>query len=234
MKIIMMRSTFVLVLLTAVICSPLILYSADETSSPVIKYKPPMLGAPTVRTGGGTRGSSGDALELTVLAPEHTGLSSKAQPSLCWYISKASKLKIEISISETKAAVPLLEKNVENQASGINCVNLKEFGVTLAKATEYKWFISAIGNEGNRSKDIVSGGAIMVAEPSKELASKLSASKGVEKVALYAAEGFWYDAIEGISDLIKQAPTDKSLREVRASLLKQAGLKETADIDRMM
>ncbi|WP_420266840.1 DUF928 domain-containing protein [Candidatus Magnetominusculus dajiuhuensis] len=237
MKSVVSRCIFMPVLLIAAICSPLVLYGADtesDKSGAIIKYIPPKLGAPSVRTGGGTRGNSGDAIELTVLAPAHTGLSSKTQPSLCWYMSKASKLKIEISISETKAARPLLEKTAEINTGGINCVNLKEYGVSLAVGTEYKWFVSVIGSEENRSKDIVSGGAVIVAEPSKELANKLSASKGIEKVALYAKEGYWYDSIEGISNLIKQAPNDKGLREVRASLLEQAGLKEAADIDRKM
>ena len=41
---------------------------------------------------------------------------------------------------------------------------------------------------------------------------------------LYAAHGFWYDALESVSDAIAADPQDPSLRAQRNSLLRQADL----------
>ena len=49
-------------------------------------YKPPLRGTPVARMGGGTRGEDEDAPEVYVLTPEHTGLTSQAQPVMYWYL----------------------------------------------------------------------------------------------------------------------------------------------------
>src|SRR5437867_13335867 len=55
----------------------------SAASAPV--YKPPLRGAPGGRVGGGTRGTQErDIFVLSVLAPDHTGLTTREQPSLFW------------------------------------------------------------------------------------------------------------------------------------------------------
>ena len=53
---------------------------AAATAAPL--YKPPLRGAPGGRVGGGTRGSEREVFVLSVLAPDHTGLTLNEQPSL--------------------------------------------------------------------------------------------------------------------------------------------------------
>lgn len=52
------------------------------------------------------------------------------------------------------------------------------------------------------------------------------------KTAIYADAGLWYDALGAISDAIGAHPDDASLREQRASLLKQVGLVQAAALDK--
>ena len=60
---------------------------AKQVSQPSPVYKPPQLGAPGGRVGGGTRGIGGDALSLVALAPNHVGLTTQVQPTFYWYLS---------------------------------------------------------------------------------------------------------------------------------------------------
>jgi len=50
-------------------------------------YQPPLRGAPGGRVGGGTRGTGRETFVLSVLAPDHTGLTVSEQPALYWFIS---------------------------------------------------------------------------------------------------------------------------------------------------
>ena len=59
--------------------------SAAADDLPV--YKPPQRGAPGGRVGGSSRGIGDRLLTLSVLAPDHTGLTVREQPSLYWYLS---------------------------------------------------------------------------------------------------------------------------------------------------
>ena len=52
-----------------------------STSSTVPVYKPPVRGAPGGRVGGGTRGTD-QTFVLSVVAPNHTGLTMQEQPEL--------------------------------------------------------------------------------------------------------------------------------------------------------
>ena len=53
-------------------------------------YRPPLRGAPRGRVGGGSRGTGRESFVLSVLAPDHTGLTTSEQPSLYWFISGPS------------------------------------------------------------------------------------------------------------------------------------------------
>jgi hypothetical protein len=44
--------------------------------------------------------------------------------------------------------------------------------------------------------------------------------------SLYAEAGLWYDAVAALGELIDQTPTDRTLVEQRAALLRQVGLPE--------
>src|SRR5262249_48313752 len=77
-------------------------------------YKPPLRGAPEGRVGGGTRGggtlSLGDQLPtLSVLAPNHTGLTIHEQPSLYWYLSGTTSYPVEVTLTLPRSPKPLFE-----------------------------------------------------------------------------------------------------------------------------
>ena len=69
-----------------------------KTAFRFFTYKPPKRGMPGGRIGGGTRGKTDGYPILTVLAPDHTGLTTKTRPVLYWYLSTATPKQIEFTL----------------------------------------------------------------------------------------------------------------------------------------
>ena len=211
--------------------------AAHQPAAPVpaigIRYKPPFRGAPATRVGGASRGTTDKDLVLSVLAPEQTGLTTSAQPTLYWYMSKAVTMPMEFTLNDEQTGHTLLKQPVKLEAPvrlGIQHLRLSNY--SLKTGVEYRWFIALVPDMGQRSHDIIAGGTIQYVQPPAALEGRLKHANRREMPAIYAAQGFWYDAIASISELIDTNPGDKSLREQRAALLEQVGLTAAAAYDR--
>lgn len=194
-------------------------------------YKPPLRGAPGGRVGGGTRGTGQEpAFVLSVLAPNHTGLTVGEQPSLFWFISSASSYPVELTLVDPGKTDPLIELKVNPPVKpGVHRVSLKDHNVRLAPGVSYQWYVAVVPDSNRRSKDILAGGSIeRVASPA-ELTTKLSQASKSQVPALYAEAGMWYDALTAIGDLIEQSPQDTALVNQRSALLRQVGLPDARD-----
>jgi len=200
-------------------------------STPV--YKPPLRGSPGGRVGGGTRGASLEAaVSLSVLVPDHVGVTLQSQPHLYWFISKKTAQPIEFTITEKDAVKPLLEARLKPlEKAGIQCIRLADQGVQLRPNIPYKWFVAVVTDPARRSRDILSGGMIELLPASADLSAKLGQTPKAKQPFVLAEEGIWYDALAGLSDRVDAAPKDLSLRKQRAALLDQVGLNEAAEFD---
>lgn len=196
-----------------------------EPASLFIKYEPPKLGKPGKRVGGATRGTQGEIPKLFAVVPDHTALAASSQPTLCWYLSKPATVTAELTVDVRKATTPLLEQRLPGPLkSGIQCAALREFGISLTPGVEYDWFVSLVPDPGQRSKDIVCGGSVMVREPQAGLREKLGGLRGADAAALWAEHGYWYDAWAAAMEVLKAKPGDAASRALAAQLLQQAGL----------
>jgi hypothetical protein len=207
------------------------LAAADDT--PV--YIPPIRGSPGGRVGGSSRGedcNSGKDFMLSVLAPDHTGLTVHEQPSLYWYLSESTTCPIELTISDEQAVQPLLEKRISGPVRpGVQRIQLADYNVRLPLNAPYRWYVTVVVDPERRSKDINAGGFIERVAPPEALRAQLDRGGKTQAPSIYAQEGLWYDALASISDLIEAAPNDRGLRQQRASLLKQVGLPEIGEQD---
>lgn len=204
---------------------------AAAKNTPV--YKPPMRGAPSSRVGGGTRGGATGSVMLTVLAPDHTGWSSKDQPTLYWYVSKPLNTHVELAVIDEVSIKPLLETNVAIPSrAGIQSLRLAEHGVHLRPGVEYQWSVALVTDKEQRSNDVVSSGTITYVEPPADLQKTLAQANPETLPFVYAEAGYWYDAMENLSRLIEVRPNNRRFREQRASLLEQVVLPEAAEYDR--
>jgi len=203
------------------------------TADATIVYKPPLRGSPGGRVGGGTRGASLEAaVSLSVLVPDHVGITLQSRPNLYWFISKKTSQPIEFTITEKDAVKPLLEARLKPlEKAGIQCIRLADHGIQLRPSVPYKWFVSVVTDPARRARDILSGGMIELVPASADLSAKLDKTPKAKQAYVLAEEGIWYDALAGLSDRIDAAPKDLSLRKQRAALLSQVGLNDAAEFD---
>ncbi|HKA40696.1 MAG TPA: DUF928 domain-containing protein [Burkholderiales bacterium] len=205
---------------------------AASASSAVPVYKPPLRGAPGGRVGGGTRGlGAGRAVfVLSVLAPDHTGLTVSEQPTLYWFISSKAPSPVELTVVDPRATKPLMEVRLSSPVeAGVHRIRLADHNVRLEPGVAYRWYVAVVPDANRRARDFLTGGAIERIEPSAELRARLAKAGKAEAPALYAEAGLWYDAIAALSALIESAPGDAALRRQRAAMLAQVGLPEITD-----
>ncbi|HEX9397339.1 MAG TPA: DUF928 domain-containing protein [Burkholderiales bacterium] len=204
----------------------------SANSAPV--YTPPQRGAPQRRVGGSSRGVESALPRVILLVPDHVGLTVSENPPLYWYLSKPTSVRVEVTLIDDKGETPLIEYSV-NAAKGpaVHRIDLAAHKVALKPNVTYQWSISVVPNLSERSLDVMSGGALRrVAMPGTLAARRAQLTDKAQLARAYAAEGIWYDSIALYSELIDQNPGDKKLREARASLLEQVGLREVAAYDR--
>jgi Domain of Unknown Function (DUF928) len=220
----------------AALClTPVRAQDSDASKTDTVSYKPPMRGAPLTRVGGGTRGI-GNVLAVNVLAPGDTGLTTQEKPTIYWFASQPIDKPVEVTITSTEslqsAAVPVLEITLQPPiAKGIHAFRLADHGVALKPGVEYQWFVAVVRNPSQRSNDVLAGGTIKRVTDSPVQAQLKQASQA-QAAALYAESGIWYDAIDQLSRQISADQSNRQLRERRAALLEQVGLREAAAFDR--
>lgn len=194
-----------------------------------MKFRPPTTGAPSVRVTGGSRGSGDSAITLDVLAPDDVGLTTQEQPSLFWFQSKPADAKFELTLLQENKVNPLIQVKVERSTqAGVQRIKLSDHGVKLVAGVEYQWVVALINDPDNRSTDLVASGVIKRIEPSAELKAKVAKATPAALPGVYAEAGIWYDALALISDDLEAHPENKALKETRADLLRQVGLKAAA------
>ena len=202
--------------------APLSAFAADA-GAPV--YQLPKRGAPAGRIGGGTCGTQREVFVLSVLAPDHSGLTISEQPSLYRFISNSTSIPVELTVMDAQGIQPILETRIPAPVqAGVHRIRLSDYNVRLAHGAAYRWFVTVVPDADRRSKDILAGGAVERVEIPAELKAKLASASKTELPAIYGAAGLWYDTVAAMSDLIDAAPQDQTLRKQRTALLAQVGL----------
>ena len=236
------------------IALPLVVSAADNPASPssiakevkgqnaqagqvtkTLFYQPPRgLGAPSAgrRVGGGTRGTNKSVPILSVLAPDHTGLTVREQPDLYWFASDVVTNPVELTLTLEKGETPLLEKPLPAPTkAGIQRVRLSDYGVKLIPGERYSWSIALVLDPKRRSKDVIAVGAIEYVKRDGMNPAVLTAPPTSEAFYKFAADGLWYDAVMAISEMIETSPADMVLRKQRVELLDQVDLSEVGSFD---
>lgn len=197
-----------------------------------IKFLPQTSGDASVRVTGGSRGSGPETVALDVLAPDEVGITTQEQPSLFWFQSKPANARFELTLLQDNKVKPIVDVQVDRaMKAGVQRLKLADQGVKLAPGVEYQWVVALITDPDNRSKDLVASGVIKLTEPSAELKDKLAKADAASLPGVYAEAGIWYDALAALSDQIDASPDNQILRQTRADLLRQVGLKTAADAE---
>lgn len=208
-----------------------------STSPPTLTYKPPRRGTPASghRVGGGTRSAGKTAPLVTVLAPDHFGLTAQDQPVLYWFISETvtTPIEVEVTLIEEDGVKPVMKTKLPHPvAPGIQRLDLSQYGVHLNPGARYEWSVALVLDSKRRSRDIIASGGIERIHEAQAPSMPDNHSNTPQAAAAYGEAGLWYDLIMSLSDQIAATPTNEALRQQRADLLETAGLKEASAFDR--
>jgi hypothetical protein len=212
---------------------PAVSQSGPTEDVPLPLYTPPKKLTPRARVGGGLRGTDGADPVIVALVPDHVGLTAKKTPVLNWFLSKPTTYPLKFTLIDARLITPVHEGPIPTpDHSGIQSINLKDWGIALEPDVQYRWYISAIRNPDSPSQDIVAGGVIERCEFNTCLVEmEVDLTCDQQSVLRNAVRGFWYDAMACLCELIDSNPSDQALRRQRAALLNQIGLHGVADWD---
>lgn len=192
----------------------------------LLVYKPPMRGTPA---GGGriaaaVRGKGVNGPTLIALAPNDVGAVSRQQPVIYWYISRPATGGVEFTLNDEMHQTTLVDARLPAPAkAGTYAVRLSDYKAKLSPGVVYKWFVTLQIDPSQPAKDVYSGGNIVYVKPSAEVARQLQGAGAGQLPAIYAENGFWYDAFDAASGSGKKAGQAAQPGEVKMSLLRQVG-----------
>jgi len=129
-----------------------------------------------------------------------------------------------------QSITPLLEVGLPSafltdNKEACQCVNLKEYGISLDPDVQYRWFISVARAHESRAPDLVAGGMIERCD-FKDCLLITFERCDMDAVKFFAERGFWYDAMSCLCKLLKSNPTDRTLRQWLASLMNEGELQD--------
>lgn len=173
-----------------------------------------------------------DPLYLSVLSPDHIGLTMFEQPALFWFIAQLTSQPVDVMIMDEGNTQILLDvRMLPPIRPGIHKVDLKDYGIRLQLNTTYQWKIVLQGL--NPGESHTTNGWIMRVSPSANVANlaNLPSINATPTEPLLEA-GLWYDAIWALSERLHTDPNDVRALTQRANLFEQVGLLPPARQDR--
>ncbi|MCF6324972.1 MAG: DUF928 domain-containing protein [Gammaproteobacteria bacterium] len=236
-----MKSLINFTVLMVAILLPLHSHAADQYQAPskeqvgvkplpmaLVPYVPPkpIRPIPKIRTSqGGTRGCGGFPV-VTLLAPEHVGLTTQAQPQLYWHTSAMSQKPAVVTLSHHAAVEPLLEWHLPAPIDpGIHVIDIAKHGIHLQVGKTYEWSLRInCGAEGGAAGDLVVKSYIerIAADEAARLMAQRDDPLTVANA--HASSGIWYDALTTLHVAWGNNPGDHTLQSAWSGMLEQVEL----------
>jgi Domain of Unknown Function (DUF928) len=210
-----------------------------------IQYQPPTLpnaGAPgSRRRGGASRTGSCPAVAqpLTALVPAVNesvgGLTTAANPTLWFYtpytLNAEHPAEFVLLNDRNQYVYQTTLANAPTDAAGIIKIALPST-VALDVGKPYRWALTV--NCGADSSVFVIGGIQRVAPialpadsmPNAQPGSAAAQTASLDRAALYAKNGIWFDALTLVAELKQAKPDDAAIAAEWQSLLESATLEE--------
>lgn len=221
-----------------VLCSLFFMHNGHAQAAKFV-YRPPNRGNPEYTAGGATRQLkfTNPRNTVQVLAPEHAALTTNSQPRLYWYLRPGTRntqlFQIKFNIT---GAPPLLEVHLPAQIKGgIQSLDLARYRLRLTPGVAYSWQVKLEPSKGSNpyrmAPNIMSRGEIKLIMASHDL----SRASPEQRPYLAASAGVWYDALDGVSQLVDRGGMRTAYwHQQRADLLEQGQLTAAAKYDRKM
>ena len=205
--------------------------------------------APTYTVGGGRRGTCKNP-QASELATEPLPLDSSltpllrspltdrqltvsARPTFLVYVPQTSAKAVEFSLllkDKDGSEKGIYQTSVNLTGTpGIVSISLPATAPELEIGQDYEWRVAMACQTGEVNvNDPFAEALIRRIQPDFSL-SQIDRAKPLDRVALYAKEGVWFDAVANLAALLKSQPNDPQVASAWKELLQGAGLGEIAN-----
>jgi hypothetical protein len=180
-------------------------------------------------------------LFVVILAPSSSvGYTSKAQPTLYWYLSKPTPSPIRISVTpldqdgKDLGADSVLDVTIPKTEPGLHALALanppeNHNPVTLKTGIQYRWVVEVLVNDLDDGSDNPTESIRLKRLPASDAVSAVESAAPEQQYDVYRQAGLWYDMLDSLNRRIDSNKDNPNLRQARRRLLSAQGLLEDAD-----
>jgi hypothetical protein len=191
--------------------------------------------------------------DLTAIAPEYRDPKSKLTPSKVWGLTANDRPTLWFYIPYSQASISRIDFTLKNRDSsagkliyqtsikpheqaGIINFSLPKTSSPLAIDKLYQWQVKLTMKPqpdpkkvtSSKAEEISVTGWIQRASLNKKLSDLIARSTPNQQAALYAENGFWYDALSALAVLRRDAPQDPEIQQDWENILKSVELGKLA------
>lgn len=206
--------------------------------------RPPNLGAPKGRTGGGaSRGACAQSQAMRAVLPSSEtrsySLTASEHPTFWFYLPNRLHPETRLEFVLQDAADSYVYKTVftqPNASAGLVSITVPQQSSPLIANAAYSWTLSLQCDPTNpRQVAFIRGGIqrVAIASSSRAVTHPESAptpstvistsSDQAITAQIYAQQGFWYDAITILAQSLQTQPTNPATTQVWKDLLERSG-----------
>jgi hypothetical protein len=195
------------------------------------RYIPRSQGLPGRTQGGATRIGIGERQgacqnvknQLVALVPkDETGVTLLDYPTLGFVLPKTGPTKAEFRMRDGRFNVIYHTTFDVSGGGGVVRVTVPKDGVALAVGENYSWDF-ALACEEDRSADLRTSGMIQRVKTEESWVKRLKGKK-MERAALLAQEGIWYDAMGSLLEMREEDPDNVGVKKEWEELVRSVGL----------
>lgn len=198
---------------------------------------PPDIGEPGQRSEAGSRGcenvnrqlpTDAQKQQLTAIVPMYSdsalvlGTTIAAAPTFWFYTSYVAPIPAKFVLRDKDGELVYQTDIALPQTSGIISLSLPKTAPPLLVGQQYRWFLKIYCRE--QEPPAFGDGWIQINALDLVLKSQLEKATPPSRVALYAANGIWFEALSIAAELRRRDPQDTSW----AALLRTVGLNDLA------
>jgi Domain of Unknown Function (DUF928) len=160
------------------------------------------------------------------------GLTTKERPTLWFYVpfEKKSAYPTEFILQDEEAN-PIYKSAIAlPQQPGVMSVSLPASVPPLAIGKRYRWFFNVYCEPQQQAPPLYVEGVVQRVNLSPTVVHQLQTAQPRQKVAIYAENGIWHEAINTLAELRQKNPQDVSLQTQWKDLLEEIGLGDIAKV----
>lgn len=148
-------------------------------------------------------------------------LTVSPRPTFLVYVPQTSATGMELTLERDGEGIYQTTVNLTG-TPGIVSIQLPANAPELEMGKDYKWLVSMVCGSGSPEDSFVEGSVRRI-QPDSTL-SQIDQAKPLDKVALYAKNGVWFDTVATLAALRQAQPNDPQVASAWENLLKDAGL----------